>query len=737
MKPFFLVLALLSPALVAAQADLSGRVVDAETGAGVAFAAVVDEGSGRGVAADAGGYFRLALGRDAEGTRTLRASALGYTSARAEARVGAHMTITLEPSPLAGDEVVVEARGAASDFTAPAHFGATEDLLARVPGVDLLQRGQFAWEPTVRGLQAGQIGVTIDGMRVYGACVDRMDPASSYVEPENLARVEVRRGALDLTAAPGVGGAVDFETAQPTFDAPPSLEAEVGGETGNWARRVRLAGGASRGRLAARASFSYRAADDFAPGDGGAVLPHSGYDKRNGAFSAAYRLGGNHRLTAALLADDAWLVGYPVLLMDATLASARVANVGWAHEDARGETEARVYRSRVDHWMDDRFRDVREREVMRGMYMPMAGWTDTWGLVGNGRRALGAATEIEGQLDIHRTGQFGDMEMLSVFPGIPDMYLLNVGEARATNAGAALALRRALGRVTLRADTRLDFSWRDVHREEARALLAPRVGQAGTARRLAAPSVSAVAEWDVWAGTRLRAGLAAAGRLPTLVESYGHYVYNYQDGFFYSGDPDLRPERSLQGEAGVEHAGRGYALRAAAFVNELGNAIAGIPDAGLGGSPSGTYEFRAYRNVGRMRLWGGEASGLLRLGARTEVAASASAVFGHRHDLHEPMAQIPPVRGLVVARHRFGRAWAEAESRWALAQNRVARAAAGEVATDGYNVLALRGGAALGRGLDVRLGVENVLDEFYREHTAVGRLPGRGRQLTLALRAAL
>ena len=54
----------------------------------------------------------------------------------------------------------------------------TEKVLQSVPGVNMIRRGNFAQEPTIRGLNAAQINVTIDGMMVFGACTDKMDPVS-------------------------------------------------------------------------------------------------------------------------------------------------------------------------------------------------------------------------------------------------------------------------------------------------------------------------------------------------------------------------------------------------------------------------------------------------------------------------------------------------------------------------------------------------------------------------------
>jgi iron complex outermembrane receptor protein len=65
-------------------------------------------------------------------------------------------------------------------------FNATDDVLEQVEGVSMMRRANFALEPTIRGYNAGQVAVVIDGMKMHSACVDRMDPVTAYIEIENL-----------------------------------------------------------------------------------------------------------------------------------------------------------------------------------------------------------------------------------------------------------------------------------------------------------------------------------------------------------------------------------------------------------------------------------------------------------------------------------------------------------------------------------------------------------------------
>lgn len=734
-----LLLSLWLAAGAAAQpAEVVARVMDAETMAPVIGATVRVDGTARGAAADADGAFRLAL---QPGDAVLLVTAIGYAPLRVDAALVARLGVVhLAPEATAFDGVTVEGeRTVAGAPSAPTRTPATtEDLLARLPGVRLIQRANFAAEPVIRGYSGGQISLTIDGMPVYGACVDKMDPASSYVEPENLRAVEVTKGAGDLSNGSQIGGSVDLATQRPRLGAPLAVQAETGIESNGLARRVRGAASGGAGPLAVRVSGSYRGSGDYAPG-GRDAIETSGYEKRNLAAAATLRLGQGHTLTAQAIADDAWLIGYPALLMDAVLAQARIGSVAYEAEGLAGfhHVEAKAYGNRVDHYMDDRSRDVLTREVMRGMYMPMGGYTEVVGLQAEAMTRL-AGTSLTLTADAHRLRQFGDMTMYSLYSGIRDMVLLNVGDVEARNGALALKAQRTVGGLALSASARLDGTSRDVGSRAMRQLFERRTGSADPARQRVVPSVSATASYALSPRTLLRLTVADAGRLPSVVEQYGHYVYNYVDGYFYTGDPDLAPERSRQVEVGVAHAGGRLAIEASAYAHQLRDVVVGLADndvvAGLSGS---TYRFRLYDNVDRGWMAGGEVSALAPLGAGLEAAASVSAAYGQNLTFDEPLPMIPPVGGVASLRYDRRPVFAEVETRWALAQTRVARFTYAERPTDGFAVVALRAGwrpaSGPAAGLRVQAGVENLFDTFYQEHLAISDLAARGRSAYLAV----
>src|SRR5690606_10753505 len=91
-------------------------------------------------------------------------------------------------------------------------------LLHSLPGMHMMRRGNFANEPMLRGLNADRYVLSVAGMRIFGACTDKMDPVSSYVEPINLKSLDVSFGAQGNMIGSGTGGALNFNLKKPVFN---------------------------------------------------------------------------------------------------------------------------------------------------------------------------------------------------------------------------------------------------------------------------------------------------------------------------------------------------------------------------------------------------------------------------------------------------------------------------------------------------------------------------------------
>src|SRR5690606_35269744 len=252
-------------------------------------------------------------------------------------------------------------------------------MLSQIQGVHLIRRGNFAWEPTIRGLNGGQINTTIDGMFIFGACTDKMDPVSSYVEPANLHQVQVAYGPNAQEAGSGIGGGFNFQLlkARPDSGFYTHGTLALGLESNAPAMQTIATLQMGDKRWAVGANAVFRKGGNYSMG-GGKEVDFSQYSKWNAGINTTYQLSKHHQLTAAYLQDEGYNIGYPALTMDVAFAKAKIASL--THTYICGHRslyrwENKVYYNFIDHAMDD----TKRPQHLVPMHMDMPGKSRTIG----------------------------------------------------------------------------------------------------------------------------------------------------------------------------------------------------------------------------------------------------------------------------------------------------------------------------------------------------------------------
>ncbi|HHD81381.1 MAG TPA: TonB-dependent receptor, partial [Campylobacterales bacterium] len=73
-----------------------------------------------------------------------------------------------------------------------------EALEKNSPSVTIIRRSGIANDIILRGQKRDNINVTVDGMKLYGACPNRMDPPTSHIMTQNIDSVEITEGPFDV-----------------------------------------------------------------------------------------------------------------------------------------------------------------------------------------------------------------------------------------------------------------------------------------------------------------------------------------------------------------------------------------------------------------------------------------------------------------------------------------------------------------------------------------------------------
>ncbi len=631
------------------------------------------------------------------------------------------------------DEVQVheeaDSYNAALRFFKTDPLSSSDEVVERLPGMWGIRRGGYAFEPVMRGLSAGQITITIDEMRMLGACTDKMDPITSYVEPNNLKQVAVSPGAGGCHSGSTVGGNFDLQINQPGFDAEDPWSGSFGTRILSASRRFESLFSTSfydGKKFGLRASATYRTADDYQAG-GGKLIAFSGYNKVNYSMSGSWQPSPNEQWNLSFIGDNAWDVGYAALPMDVALARAYISGLSydrWYHGQFVNQVSAKMYYNQVNHEMDDSNRDV----VIR---MDMPGYTKTAGAFVKTAFARGNLTGNM-KLDYYTTFAHADMTMYA--DESPPMYMLTWPDIRRNVIGLQNQSSWQLGDKTrVGGGVRLEGNLVSIQSSLGEQQLSVfGFGPANKGEVLVNADIHVNRSLSRKLDLELKA--AFGQRMPNESEQYGFYLFNAYDGYDYIGRPDLRSEQSGQAEATLKFITSAVSLSLTGYYYRFNRYIMGLVDESLSPMTLGANGVKVYENLDFASLTGMEASIEWALGHLTILNLSKFA-YGSTVG-HKPLPLIPPFKNNLNLNYRIKGPWhiiAELEN--ATAQNRI-NSDFGEDATPAYAVMNLM----VTSGFDMRrctitinAGCENITDAHYYEHLDWGDLPRIGRNFTLSL----
>ena len=206
------------------------------------------------------------------------------------------------------------------------------------------------------------------------------------------------------------------------------------------------------------------------------------------------------------------------------------------------------------------------------------------------------------------------------------------------------------------------------------------------------------------------------------------------DGFFYLGNPQIRPEVATQLEFGVKGESDKVHYALAAYRTRITDYITGR----ITGAVQAGLPVKQTENIGQVTLRGIEADGRWQFHPGQWATAAFSVIRGENEDLDEPLFQMPADELSLGWEGRVAAGWtADARLRLVRKQDRVATvfARGTEDETPGF-ATADFGVTWQGRAQRVRVALKNAFDKPYHEHLAEGvsgnEIDAPGRSLVLA-----
>lgn len=612
-----------------------------------------------------------------------------------------------------------------NDYYKGNRFSLTESALERIPAISLVSRGNFAPEPTFRGFSSGQVNLTIDGMHIFGACTDKMDPVSSYVETNNLNSISTGNDNESSSNGAGLGGCIDMKTAKPDL-----IKKGVYGQAAAGYNAISKGVNASLGlgfndkNLSGIFSGTYRKNDNYKDSNGEEVK-YTQFNKVNFSAKLLSNFSNFHRIKADFIYDRAWDVGYAALPMDVSSAEAIIYSLSYERfyfGKGLKSIELKGYGNNIEHIMDDSKRpDVPIR-------MDMPGWSDTYGGYADFRfqKKKGHRFQLKADAFVH----FALAEMTMYPTDEEPMFMLTWPDIKRIVFGLFAADNWIVGdKFNLNYSLRFDQSKSELQSEFGKDHL--RVFGYDVDDPIYLPTWNAIIEPKLKVNESWALSWIAAfkQRIPTVSEQYGFYLFNALDGYDYIGNPELGVESALQGEMTVNYHKGSLGFTLSGFYYSIQNYIVGEVDSSLSSMTIGANGVKVYEALESAYMTGFEGSIIYK---KKSIKWVNVLNYTLGRDLHgEVLPQLPPLKLTSTLTLKLNRFELIPEIVGALANNEV-RESYGEQTSPSWMIANLRSSYSFkGSKWKVQAGIENLFNEYYFEFLDWGQIPRPGRNFYL------
>ncbi|MFA5908796.1 MAG: TonB-dependent receptor [Vicinamibacterales bacterium] len=634
---------------------------------------------------------------------------------------GQELTVTIQP--LLSESVTVS--GSAPSIEATPGAATTSisgrDVTARQPtnlmqaienvaGVNQVSEGQAA-VPAIRGLARGRTLILIDGARVSSE--RRVGAGATFLDPSLIEGVDVARGPGSVAyGSDAFGGVISVRTRRVAPGSPwaAQFSGTLGAGVPERRGSVEISKGLAEGGLLI-AAHSRQADDWHGPA---ATVFNSGFADHGVMVRAEHKAGAGV-FSAGWQSDFGRDIERPrnnsrtVRFFYPTEDSHRFTT-GYEAREAAGFQRLGVtgfmgsYAQVTDQ---DRFATatngrVIERAEVSAKDFQVRGFGER--LIGKSRLEVGL--DVNGRVGLHAVDDLITHDLAgTVVSTRPNV---SVDSAGRTDTGAYVSIDSAVAaRLVLGAGARADYV---TTRNEGGYF-----GDRSTGN--GAFSGFASATLGSFKGFSLTGQIARGFRDPVLSDRY----YRGPTGRgFITGNPDLDPETSIQGDVALRYLAPRF--RVAAFYYEYR-----IHD--LIERYSTATDFFFFRNRGTARIRGFEIEGQADLGAGVTLELATQVAEGRALDDHAYLDDISPVNLSAVLRKQFGeRGFGQVRAAYFSDDDHFGPT---ERAVPGYTLIDAAGGVKVAKPLELRIQARNLLNQEYYASQDVRTVFAPGRSASL------
>lgn len=609
-------------------------------------------------------------------------------------------------------------------------LGSIDSYLENSPSVNMIKRGAYAWEPMLQGMATERSVITLDGMRIYGACTDKMDPVTSYVEISNFSKANIQSGQSGAEHGGTIAGSIDLIRRKSGYSNKGwNGSIFTGFETVN---KQMISGAGlnySSKKFYTNLDFTYRDADNYKAGRNEEIL-YSQFTKYNASVISGVKINEKHQIEASFIFDQATDVGYPALPMDVSLAQALIGSLEYKFFDLNptlNSWETKVYFNTVEHIMDDTKRPV------VAIRMDMPGWSKTLGMYSKLKGKYNQHT-FSATLSGHINNSLAEMTMYPADPNENDMFMLTWPDVNTMYGGLFLEDVYSFSHhLNLIVSGGISTHFNSIESDfglESLRIFYPEM-QDSNLRILKNLSSQLSFHHNKFTFT---AGVGYGERAPSVSEGFGFYLFNSFDGYDYVGNPFLKNEKSLDFSFSTQFKTKKLKAKWQGNYFRIQDYIIGKPAADLHPMTIGANGIKMYEALEFVHIFNTDLELEYNITPNWIFNANASYRIGEDLDGNNlPLIQPFNYRlGLQFQKKK----WLVEANVNGSAEHSKYSSEFGETPKDSYVIA----NAAVSKRFDLgkqkmtaKVGAENIFDEYYTTFSDWNNLPRMGRNIFLNL----
>lgn len=631
--------------------------------------------------------------------------------------------------------VTIRAKSGLDSINESKPVAGIDEYMQKLSKVNPIKRGGYAWEATVNNMATERISVTLDGMKIFCACTDKMDPVTSYVEIENLDNIHVGSGiGGNLHGTNSIGGGLDLKLQKAGFHSRHlNLTMNSAYETNGNYRTGGLGAAYSSLRFYVNAGLFHRKSDSYQSG-GNRLVDFSQFEKLNAFTNAGYRVAKDKTLEATLIYDVASNVGYPALTMDVKTAKGLITSLAYKQQDISdlfSVWETKIYYNDITHIMDDTKRpDV-------PVHMDMPGNSRTGGYYSTLKGHLGKHN-FNISHDTYYNQSLASMTMYPIDKTQNTMFMYTWPDIRTLNVSVYAEDNYVVNlKNSIQISSRISSQWDGVHSDFGYRTLKMYYPKMAQYQNRFLGNVSAKYT-HYRKDAQFKVGVAWGNRAPSPTEAYGFYLYNSFNNHDNIGNPTLKNERAAELNVAYNLTKAKYSIGWDASCFYFSNYIMAKPVSGFSTMTYGASGVMVYRNIEHASIFNTGLNAKILLLKNVHWTNRLSYSLG-RDDAQQSLPLISPLSYSSALDYMYKQLSAGIEVNGAAKQVNYS-AEYGEDATPAYAVLNLSAGYDFNvhkYHFTLKTGVENILDTYYSTYADWKNIPRKGRNVFVNLRINL